>query len=100
MKDIVKEILMEKRDYKPKADSHSIKNFIEGVIHTDFQCEILARIEQMRDFMEDCKSNEYLETRGGIKALRLTMGIFNDLMLNRIADLESEQQEKENEKTV
>lgn len=80
-------LLEQVRNYKPQSNVNSIREFIGGSVHIDFSNEIIARIEDMRNFNEECKSNEYLETRGGIKALRLTLNIFQDLVSNRESDL-------------
>ena len=85
------------RDYRPDSNPSTVEEFISSGLHQDFQNELLARIEQMRDFNEECKSNEYLETRGGIKALRLTMDIFHNILACRLADLESGEEEIKDE---
>ena len=81
-KKLIDEILSPNRDYKPRTPPGVMEQFIDGSIHTDFLNEIKVRIEGMRDFNEECSSKEYLETRGGIKALRLVSGIFVDLFEN------------------
>ena len=86
------ELLDKVKNFSPRSNPETLREFVTGSIHEDFRNEITSRIEQMRDFNEGCKSNEYLETRGGIKALRLTQTIFEDILNMRIADLESEQQ--------
>jgi len=86
-------LLEQVKNYKPITGPGVIEEFLSGTIHSDFENELLARIEQMRDFYEECGSKEYLETRGGIKALRLTMTIFHDLLANRLKDLEHEEQD-------
>lgn len=88
------DILKQVREYRPTSNPSTIEGFIGSTLHLDFQNEIVARIEQMRDWNEECKSNEYLETRGGIKAMRLVMDIFDDLLRARITDLESEETEE------
>lgn len=83
-------LLRQVKDYFPESGPEVIRSFTEGNLHKDFQNELLARIEDMRDFNEECSSKEYLETRGGIKALRLTMDIFHDLLNNKIVDSEED----------
>jgi len=82
------------RDYKPRTPVHTLKEFLDGTIHTDFLNEIHVRIESMRDFNEECDSKSYLETRGGIKALRLVAQIFHDLHDNAKDDTEREEKRK------
>jgi hypothetical protein len=96
MQDSVK-LLELVRNYKPESSVGDLELFIGGTIHRDFVNELMARIEQMRDFNEECKSNEYLETRGGIKALRMTLDIFETLAINKQADLQDEQLTREND---
>lgn len=82
----IKSVLDQLRDYMPTSHPQMIKTFMEGSVYQDFLRELAIRIEQMRDFNEECGSKEYLETRGGIKALRLVAGIFEDLYNNSIND--------------
>lgn len=92
------EELEKRRDYKPISNPATLREFLTGTIHKDFQGEVACRIEQLRDVLEVCRSNTYLETRGGITLLRLVMEIFDTLLENRIADLESETMEREDVK--
>ena len=85
-KELLEKILSPERDYKPRTPPGVMDQFISGSIHTDFLEELNIRIEGMRDFNEECNSKEYLETRGGIKALRLVAGIFVDLYENSLND--------------
>jgi len=78
------DIINRHRDYIPESNSKTISDFMEGTLHSDFLNELSVRIEDMRDFNEECDSKNYLETRGGIKALRLVAGIFNDLYNNSL----------------
>lgn len=78
------------RDYSPKTPSHMLKEFLEGTIHEDFLRELNLRIEDMRDVYEECDSKAYLETRGGLKAMRMVAGIFHDLYGNSIDDSRKE----------
>ena len=86
--------------HKPSASIGAYDNFLDSTLYMDFRNELIARIEQMRDIYENCNSKEYLETRGGIAALRLISNIFEDLRNNVIADLESATKESSNEKEV
>lgn len=94
MKDI-SNTLKQARDYNPKSNPVTIRNFISSTLHTDFLNELAVRIESMRDFNEECPSNMYLETRGGIKALRLAAEIFTDLLNNAESDLAQPEQSEE-----
>ena len=78
------------RNYSPKSNPATLKGFIDGGIHTDFLQELAIRIEDLRDFNEECNSKEYLETRGAIKFARMLTGIFTDLYANSISDTEEE----------
>jgi hypothetical protein len=81
--------LLEKiRGYKPESNVGTIEEFIGSTLYWDFRNEIVARIEDMRDFNEENESKQYLETRGGIKALRMVISIFEDMLINRQSDLE------------
>ena len=82
----VEGVLNQIRDYSPKTSHGALKEFMGGSIHADFVGEIAVRIEQMRDFYETCPKNNYLETRGGIAALRLMTGIFETLYENSKSD--------------
>jgi len=82
MSELLNRIIDPVRDYTPRTPTHILKDFLSGSIHEDFLNELNIRIEQMRDFNEECGSKEYLETRGGIKALRLVALIFHDLVNN------------------
>ena len=86
-------IISPNRDYTPRTNTHTLKEFLESTIYQDFLSEVAVRIESMRDFNEECNSKEYLETRGGIKALRLTAGIFTDLYENSKSDNLKEENE-------
>lgn len=90
----IKKTLDDIKEWVPESGTNSIRDFIDSQLHKDFKNEILVRVEQMRDYYEDCKSNEYLETRGGIRALRLVLHIFEDLHNVAIADLESKTNEE------
>jgi len=82
----LEDIMSPNRDFSPRTPSNVFKDFIDGSIHEDFLKEIHIRIESLRDFNEECESKQYLETRGGIKALRLVAGIFHDLYNNSLTD--------------
>ncbi len=84
------ELLDQVRTASPKSSVTEIERFLESTLATDFENELYARIEQMRDFNESCGSKEYLETRGGIKSLRLTMNVFEDILNNRTSDINSQ----------
>lgn len=83
------------RDYKPKTPPSVLKDFLDGSIHEDFIREIAVRLEQMRDFNEECDSKSYLETRGGIKVLRLVADIFHNLHANALEDRAREENPNE-----
>ena len=91
------QLLLEKvRNYKPESGPGVISNFIGSTLHMDYMNETVARIEDMRSWNEECKSNEYLETRGGIKAMRLMLAIFESLLHNKESDTrEGDGDEKE-----
>ena len=82
------------RNYKPQSSVGMLEAFLESSIHLDFQNELIARIEDMRDYNEENESKQYLETRGGIKAMRLVYTIFKDILRGRQSDLEEEENER------
>lgn len=95
------EMLEEKsRDYSPMSTPAQIKEFMSTVVYQDFINELNVRIEQMRDYYEDCNKAEYLETRGGIKLIRLMKEVFLNLHDNAEADLEFKDEEDQNVETV
>ena len=79
------------RNYNPKSNSGTLKEFTDSVIHADFLEELSSRIEDLRDFNEECNSKEYLETRGAIKFARMLTGIFEDMYHNSISDNSEEE---------
>jgi hypothetical protein len=83
-KDLVRKVIEQERDFTVRTPPTTIEEFMTGSIHQDFLNELALRIEQMRDFYENCDSKGYLETRGGIRALRLVSGIFHDLHQNAL----------------
>ena len=86
---LLEAILSPNRDYIPKASPNNIEDFMESTLYQDFLSEIMVRIEAMRDLNEECDSKMYLETRGGIKALRLISGIFTDLLNNANVEVDN-----------
>lgn len=87
----LEDIKWQTRDYKPTTSPGVLQEFLNGSIHLDFLNELAIRIEDMRDFYEECDSKNYLETRGGIKALRLVADIFHNLYSNAIMDGENKE---------
>jgi len=83
-----------------KSNPETLKDFMIGSIHEDYQNEVVSRIENLRDFYEECPNNQYLETRGGIKAFRFALVIFEDILRRKVADLESENKERKDEKII
>lgn len=92
---MLKSIFDQIRDYTPVTPPEVLEEFLSSSIHTDFINELAIRIEQMRDYNEICGSKEYLETRGGIKVLRLISEIFNDMAHNSRTDMLQSTNEKE-----
>lgn len=88
-------VLEQHRDYEPVTPAGVLEEFLNGSIHEDFLQELAVRIEAMRDLNETCDSKQYLETRGGIKAMRLVSGIFQDLYENALSDAERRNNNKE-----
>lgn len=80
------DVIEQVRDYSPRTDTDSLERFMEGSIHSDFLGEIAIRVESMRDFLEAADSKSFLKTQGGIQALRLVSGIFQDLYENSKSD--------------
>ncbi len=85
-------LLEQVKNYKPQAGEEVLKEFIGGNVHLDFQNELLARIENLRDSYETADSKTYIETKGAIRALReQAFDIFTDLLENRRQDSEEEE---------
>lgn len=80
-------LLDEVRWNEPQSSLADLKAFIDSSIHWDFRNEIIAKIEQMRDHMEGSNKNDSLETKGGIKALRQIMIVFEYMILMKESDL-------------
>lgn len=86
---------IEERDYKPIASSAAIKEFIDSLIHKDFVGEVKLRIEATRDLLEQpetlLKESSYITHDmivGKIACLREILGIFEQLLDNKIDDEE------------
>jgi len=80
--DTLESILAPIRDYTPKSSPGSIESFMESTLYEDFLQELKVRIENLRDFYEECPKDKYLETRGALAMLRVVGGIFTDLLNN------------------
>lgn len=91
-KEFLESLVYKKCDYTPKSTVQSLEDFLQSSIYRDFLEELNIRIEDMKQFYETCDSKKYLETRGGLQALRLIGGIFEDLYENAKSDLELENQ--------
>ena len=76
------------------SNAHTLEQFVTGSLHNDYQNEIFARIEQMRDYNENNESKQYLETRGGIKALRESLEIFVLMLANKQDDNRRKEEER------
>lgn len=85
--DLLKSLTHTTVDYTPRATPSQYEDFLKGIIYTDFLEELKVRINDMKDYYETVDSKAYLETRGGLKALRLVAGIFEDLYENSKSDL-------------
>lgn len=93
------ELLEKIRWNEPDSSLGLLKEFIDSPVHWDFRNEIIARIEDLRDKLENSTNKDQLETRGAIDALRRSMGIFEDLYEMKKSDLNRKelQEEKRNE---
>ena len=87
------DILSPNRNFEIKSSRISLENFLDSTLYQDFLTEIASRIEQMRDFNEECDSKQYLETRGAIKSMRIVAGIFEDLIINLMSDKDTSENE-------
>ncbi len=83
------------KDYRPKSSSIALKEFLESSIHTDFVCEMAARIEDLRDFLEVSDSKKYFAAQGAAAFARLVSNIFSDLLENKLSDLREEEFKRE-----
>jgi len=78
------------KDFKPKSSPEVLKGFMEGCVYKDFLGEIDTRIEDLRDFLEVSDSKKYFAAQGAVAFARLVRGIFENLLENRLSDLEEE----------
>lgn len=85
MRDSLK-LLDEIRQNKVESTIPELEGFVGSDVHKDFINELIARMELMKDYYLDCTYEEFLETRGGLKALELTIPIFETLLENRVQD--------------
>jgi hypothetical protein len=77
------------REHSPKTPPGVMKEFLAGRIHDDFLSELAVRIESLRDYLEEAKGNQYIETQGAVKfARQMVSGIFEDLYHNALTDSE------------
>jgi len=90
---LLAKIINPTRDYSPKALPSQIEEFMKTHIYKDFLNEIDIRLQDMRDFLEVCPHDKYLETRGGIAAMRMVAGVFTDLLNNADEDRKGERDE-------
>jgi hypothetical protein len=82
IQELLDKVTTPSRDYTPKSNPSHFEEFFKTTIYQDFLQELSIRIEDMRDFYETCARDQYLETRGGIKAVRMVAGVFQDLYEN------------------
>ena len=87
-KEILESLVYEKTNYFPKSSPSDYEGFLSGSIYRDFLQEMKVRIEDMKQYYEKVDTKEFLETRGGLKAMRLVASIFEDLYENAKSDLE------------
>ena len=76
------------KGYRPISGVGQLEDFLQGNIYLDFQNELMARIENLRDELEISDSKNYIELKGAVKALREQAAtIFIDLLENRKSDI-------------
>jgi hypothetical protein len=88
VEDIIKDSRVE--NYKPISTPQMLADFMESTIYEDFLRELNLRILQMVAVMPEMPKDKYLETKGGIEALKLNAPIFENLYNNALADRELE----------
>lgn len=91
IQELLDKVTTPSRDYTPISNPSHFEEFFKTSVYVDFLKELEIRIEDMRDFYEGCARDQYLETRGGIKAVRMVAGIFQDLYENSKKDPVSEE---------
>lgn len=89
-KELLESLVYKNCDYSPKSPISSLEDFLQSSIYRDFLEEMIVRIEDMKQAYEMGDSKKYLETRGGLEAMRKVSGIFEDLYENAKSDSELE----------
>ncbi len=82
--------LTRKRDHEPLSSPGMLRNFMDSVLYKDFKTELAIRIEDLRDFLEVSKGKHYIEAQGAVAFARTVEDIFQDLLSNKLDDLERE----------
>lgn len=96
MSERIKKSLDARGNYKPLSDNSLIEGFIkDSSIYRDFKGEIECRIEDLRNVLETAGSKEFHFTQGAILLSRQFLNIFDDMLANRISDLEEEALKRE-----
>lgn len=95
-REILDSLAYSKVDYSPKSSPGELEAFLTGSIYRDFLEEMRVRIEDMKHVYEEVESKAFLETKGGLRAMRMVAGIFEDLYENAKVDRERPIPEEEN----
>lgn len=81
------------------SDMLTVKEFIEGVLHADFQREMDIRIEMLDNMLEDVNmkytGRQYDLFRGGKRAFVEVKNIFIDILNGIIETREKEKESKD-----
>ena len=80
--ELLESLIYKKVDYQPESTTDSLEKFLESTIYRDFLSEIACRIEDMKHFYEEADRQAFLETKGGLRAMRMVASIFVDLVEN------------------
>lgn len=77
------------------SDAYTIEEFIGGSLHLDFKNELLVRSLQVKARMGVEDYNDFLIDKGGMAMLDLVMNIFEEMLANKIQDIETEEDSDE-----
>jgi hypothetical protein len=71
------------------SDVYVIEEFLKGSLYLDFKNEILVRSLQVKNRMGVDSFEDFLIDKGGMAMLDLVLNIFEEMLANKIQDLEN-----------
>ena len=77
------------------SDVYAIEEFMKSALYLDFKNEILVRSLQVKDRMGVDNYKDFLIDKGGMAMLDLVLHIFEEMLANKIQDLENEENSDE-----